>query len=141
MWREIGTLDDRDDAGGDQQVGRAYGRRFARQLGDGVVAAVEIHYYAARDVECAAGARPNEIWVGRETTYTLCTDPTRIGDTETWSDTYYHYRDRDRHIFRTVREAERRAERLAKAFRPSDITWNGRRIAGWSDAPHPKDAR
>lgn len=125
MWREIGTLDDRGDVGGDLQAGRAYSRRFARQLDGGEFAVIDIHYVAARDDEFTAGARLNEFWVHLDVEYLLCTDPSRPGDTEMWSNGYGYGGDRRQHVFRAAGEAERRAKRLAQAIRPRDITWNG----------------
>jgi hypothetical protein len=119
-WREIGTLDDRDDAGGDMQAGRAYGRRFSRPAGGGEYHVVEIHYYSARDDQHTHGARPGAYWVGQVVSYTLCTDPGRPGDTELRADARYDNSGRTR-TYRSVREAERRAEKLARAFRAADL--------------------
>ena len=143
-WTEVGTLDDRDDLGG-IQVGKAFGRRFAdTQRRDdrfadltGLQAAVDVHYYVARDDECTRGAQPG-YWVCRSTTYTVCTDARRPGDTEQWSDAMSNDDDRDRHTFGQEWQAEDRARQLATAYRPSALTWDGRAFHSWSDAPHPK---
>ncbi|WP_146055561.1 hypothetical protein [Streptomyces malaysiensis] len=136
VWIETGTLDDRDDIGGDIQAGRAFVRRFADRT-HGAGAVVDVHYYAAQDHPCASGARA-EFWVGRATTYTRCTDIRRPGDTEDWSDAMFSDGDRDHATFTTVEAAECRAEQLARAFSATDIRWDGQPFRDWSRAPHPK---
>ncbi|MDT0270566.1 hypothetical protein RM844_30265 [Streptomyces sp. DSM 44915] len=118
-WYEIGTLDTRNDVG-DTQAGQAFSRRFARPTVGGYAVA-DIHYYAATDDPHTRGARPGEYWVGLDIEYTTCTDPARPGDTETSSAGGADDSDRRRHVYRTLRDAERRAEKLAKGLRPRDI--------------------
>lgn len=119
-WREIGRLTDRDDIGG-LQWGRAYGRRFTRSAEGSEHWVVDIHYYAARDDEHTRGAHLDEYWVGLDIEYIMCTDPTRPGDTELRSDGRGDDSDRKRHTYRTVGDAERRAEKLARTIRARDI--------------------
>lgn len=120
-WREIGGLDDRNDVGGDVQDGKAYSRRFTRPAEEGEHHFVEISYFAARDDEFTRGARLDEYWVGLVVEYILCTDPRQAGDTELRSDGRGDDSDRKRHTFRTVRDAEKRAEKLARAIRARDV--------------------
>ncbi|MCQ6249265.1 hypothetical protein [Streptomyces malaysiensis] len=136
VWIETGTLDDRDDIGGDIQAGRAFCRRFADRT-HGAGAVVDVHYYAAQDHPCVSGARA-EFWVGRATTYTRCTDIHSPGDTEDWSDAMFSDGDRDQATFTTAEAAEHRAEQLARAFSATDIRWDGQPFRDWSRAPHPK---
>lgn len=153
MWTEIGTVTNCDDVDGNQ-TGKAYGRRFAdhARRDDRVApirtanpsgsvanlqALIDVHYYVARDDEAMANARPG-YWVGRSTTYTVCTDTNQPGDTELWADAYFDDSDRVQHTFTTTTEADRRARQLINAFRPSSITWDGRAFSGWAEAPRPK---
>jgi hypothetical protein len=120
-WREIGGLGDGGHAGGDVQVGVAYSRRFTKPADEGEHHFVEIHHFAARDIEFTRGARLDEYWIGLEIEYILCTDPCQPGDTEIRSALRCDDSDRKRHVYKTVREAERRDEKLARAIRVRDI--------------------
>lgn len=84
------------DCGGDRQHGESYSVRFRHP---GLPGAVITR--AAYAVE--SGKRPGRFHVQVQTEFTLCTDPDRPGDTETWSDVTYDDWDR---TWRTAAEAE-----------------------------------
>jgi hypothetical protein len=121
MWREIGSLSNGGDVGGDIQAGRTYARRFTRPAGPREHHVVDITYVAARDDEFVQGARLDEYWVSLYVEYILCTDPQQPGDTEIRGDVRSDDSDRKRNVYRTVRDAEKRAEKLARAIRARDV--------------------
>jgi hypothetical protein len=133
MWQQHGPLDDRDDPGGDQ-AGIAYGLRFINPAVPGAL--LEVHFYAAYgDHAINHAINTGPYFVRRSTTYTLCRDVDRPGDTEEWSDAYYTTLSGP---YPTVAGAETAARVLAQQFDPRSLTWNGRRFNGWSQAPEPK---
>jgi hypothetical protein len=123
MWRQAGPVDDRDDVGGDAQAGRAYGMRCTNPRLPNAL--VEVHFYVAYSLSEAAKARPSgpPYFVRRSLTYTIAGDVTRPGDTEQWCDSG------DREVdgpYGALDLAEDAARALARAFRPSCLTWDGR---------------
>ena len=80
----------------DGQRGESYSLRFRHP--DLPHAVITRTAYAAE-----SGERPGEFFVQVETQFTVCTDPERPADTETWSDVIYDDWDR---LWRTAAEAE-----------------------------------
>ena len=101
------------DVGGDIQAGESYSLRY--HLASDPKRIVTVYTYA---VTCRGG-----FGVETQTELMVCDDPRDPGSTERWSDYTYAT---DRATFKTVQEADRCAERLIRAHRPTHIIWDGK---------------
>jgi len=133
MWQQHGPMDDRDDVGG-IQAGHAYGKRFTNPAVPGAL--IDVHFYAAySETAYNVSADQGPYYVRRSTTYTLCGDVERPGDTETWSDSY---EPEPNGPYPTVARAETAARMRAEQFQANSLGWDGRQFNGWAEAPGPK---
>lgn len=106
------------EVGGDEQVGEAYSRRFARRRDDGNHAVVTASYYLAdHDPQRAAEPQDGPYRVIRWIDYTTCSDPDNPGHTEITSD--YTYDVVHRHG-----RADDDARRACLRFDPTLIDWD-----------------
>jgi hypothetical protein len=133
MWQQHGPLDDRDEVSG-IQAGRAYGLRFTNPDHPGAL--IEVHHYAAYSESAYnVSADQGPYYVRRSTTYLLCGDVERPGDTETWSDSYEPAPDGP---YATVAATETAARVRTEQFQANSLTWDGQQFSGWAQAPGPK---
>lgn len=123
-WVERGSMLDAADAGGDDQVGRAWDRRFHHPDKPGCL--LTVYLYAVR-VENDAVPAGFELGIQKQTEYMICGDTDEPGDTEVWSTYTYEVID-GYNTLGSVDAAEIEAHDWLKKLDAGDLSWNGVRF-------------
>jgi hypothetical protein len=100
---------------GHRQLTDSWSRRFARQVNDTEYAVIEVDFYVAD----AFPEEDGKVVLERQTSYTLCTDPRRPGETEHFSDSRYAT------LPSSSTPTDADARRACAAFSIRACTWTG----------------
>lgn len=123
-WVEVDSMMDAVDTGGDDQVGRAWDRRFRHPEKPGCLMTVALYGVRVDNDAVAAGF---ELGVCKQTEYMICRDIEAPGDTEVWCDYEYDMLD-GYNTLNSVEAAETEAHDWLKKLNAGDLSWDGVKV-------------
>lgn len=122
-WKKHGGLDNRNEVGGDDQLGEAWSQSFTSDDVPGAM--VTVSAYVGRD---SNDPDATELYVEQVTEYLTFEDPEDIGGTCHWS--HLAYDDIDAAPFETEEQGRAICRTYVSRFNPEHLTWDGKEFHG-----------
>lgn len=123
-WIEVDSMVEAADAGGDEQVGRAWDRRFRHPGKPGCLMTVYLYGVKVDNDAVAAGF---ELGVQKQVEYMICRDIKDPGGTEVECGYQYENLD-DYNTLNSVEAAETEAHDWLKKLDAGDLSWDGVKV-------------